>query len=193
MTAYLMYPLCYPGIRHIHHLTPRKANYLFLIVTLVCWFLYDIFGIFGYLTLFNTNEGGVILDYYPQNTLVLVANIALFVGILFTTQNALNPARYTIIQYIYAKEDIPYVIWVTLGIAVYFVAMFLSTLKGIVADAISSIGDALSPVLLFIIPPVLYIKTMKGSSFTRFIGPVILILLGILGTAYVFYSYFGEV
>lgn len=110
MTAYLMYPLCYPGIRHIHHLTPRKANYLFLIVTLVCWFLYNLFGIFGYLTLFNTNEGGVILDYYPQNTLVLVANIALFIGILFTTQNVLNPVRYATIQYIYPKEEIPYVV-----------------------------------------------------------------------------------
>ena len=53
-----------------------------IILIVICCILYFAFGLFCYLTMFDSNTGGLITSYYPQSNLRISAEFVLMMMIL---------------------------------------------------------------------------------------------------------------
>lgn len=192
MTAYSVYPLSYPGLNHIENLTPRTAYKLFFYCTFACWIIYLIFGELSYLTLFDINEGDLFLSYMPQNWLTVVANVILFIDILFTCPNMFNASRNIIIGMISTKKTPSNFAWIASGILINLSAIVIAMLGETPGLILSIIGDALSPIMIFVVPSILYLFLFspKTSSVFTYVLAIVVLIIGWVCTVYMIYSYF---
>ena len=149
-------------------------------------------GTFSYLTFFDENTGGVILDYYPSNTktnqvLMLVSHIFVFIYIMFTIPVVLNPSRYIILNYINKKDEFPLEIWSLIGITLSLISLLLANFPDKITDIIYNIADILTLSLLFIFPPILYLKGYGKSNKLHLVGAILEIILGVAVISFMLY------
>lgn len=190
--AYLFYPFAWPGLRHSRKPTVKNLLNAFNITILITFIIYTIMGTFSYLTFFDENTGGVILDYYPSNTktnqvLMLVSHIFVFIYIMFTIPVVLNPSRYIILNYINKKDEFPLEIWSLIGITLSLISLLLANFPDNITDIIYNIADILTLSLLFIFPPILYLKGYGKSNKLHLVGAIFEIILGAAVISFMLY------
>lgn len=190
-TAYLIAPVAFPGIQHVRNPTPRRLMRVFTLMIATCYILYTVLGLSSYFTFFDENEGGLILDYYPQTWYVTSAKVAITILMILSIPMVLNPSRFVTINMIWPCDHYPKAVWVAVGIVTYFFAVFCAFLDEPWATILSVTCDSFSPLLLFVVPSVLFLKGYKTSRKLHFVGCWFMIAAGIACTAYIFYSYFG--
>lgn len=190
-TAYLIAPVAFPGIQHVGCATPRRLTRVFTLMILACYVLYTVMGLSSYLTFFDENEGGLILDYYPKSWYVTSAKFAITVLMILSVPMVLNPARFVTINMVWRHDNYPKEVWITVGIVTYFLAVFCAFLDEPWATVLSVLCDAFSPILLFVLPSVLFLKGYKATRKLHMLGCCFMIIAGIAVTGYMLYSYFG--
>lgn len=179
MTAYLIYPLAYPGFNHLKNASYNKLNRISIVQTVIVGLLNYAFGLVNYLTLFESNTGGLILSYFPQGPVRIVGEIALVLMILFTIPVVISPIKYIILNCIATVRTIQYWIWIYLGIIIGVLCVFLSAVSGEISTYLGIISDILSPIVLYIIPTSLYLKACGKESMFHFCGAIFCIIVGI--------------
>lgn len=190
--AYLFYPMAWPGLRHSRKPTVNNLIKSFNVTILITYILYSIMGTFSYLTFFDENDGGLILDYYPTDSrtneiLLLVGHIFTFAYILLTIPVVMNPARYILLNIIDKKDSFPIEIWSLFGITLSLISLLLGNVSDDIQDIMFMITDLLTLTLLFIFPPILYLKAFGKSQILHLIGAIFEILLGIAAIAFMIY------
>lgn len=180
--AFNFHPLTYPGLRHVKCST--KQNLLNIVgVTMITILVnYIIVGTFSYLTFFDKNTNGIILDYYPENTksekiLAIIGQILCFGFILLTIPFRLNSCRYVILNTINNDTSFPPDIWIFLGIIISLLALSFANLTDEYLNILFVFSDAMACFLLFIFTPIFYLKT-NGTThrFNTFMSILFLII-----------------
>lgn len=190
--AYLFYPMAWPGLRHSRKPTIKNLSHAFYMTILITYILYSIMGTFSYLSFFDANDGGLILDYYPTNSrtneiLLLVGHIFTFIYILLTIPVVMNPARYILLNFIDKKDSFPIEIWSLIGITFSIISLLLGNVSDNIQDILFMVTDLLTLALLFIFPPILYLRAFGKSQALHFAGAIFEIILGIAAIAFMIY------
>ncbi|KAK8897992.1 hypothetical protein M9Y10_000237 [Tritrichomonas musculus] len=190
--AYLFYPFAWPGLRHARNSTVKGLTNMFAATIIIAFILYSIMGTFSYLSFFNENTGGIILDYYPSDTttneiLLIIGHIFTFVYILLTVPVVLNPARYILLNCINKRDSFPTEIWALIGITLSLISLFLANTPDRISDIIFIITDLLTLILLFIFPPIFYLRGFGTKNKLHFVGAIFEILIGLALISFMIY------
>ena len=187
LTAYLILPMSYPGLKHFRNLTVNNFLREYRTAMIIAWFVYNIVGLLSYFTFFELNTGALILSYYEDNDFTLVAQIALTIMMIFTCPVALNPVRYVLIDIFGHGSDFNSDVWCHVGICVMIIAMVISSLTGDVNFWVTTITNIRSPLVLFILPSILYLKACGKEKMRHFVLALIILALGLVAVAFVLY------
>lgn len=190
MTAYLVYPLAYPGLNHLRHATVKRLNALCIVLIAILWLLYYAFGLICYLTLFNKNKGGSILSYYPDGPLKTVAEVVLMLMIATTIPIVISPMRYIMINIYVKVTTIQYAIWVVIGIIIGLIGIVLIGAQGDFSTYLGLASDLLAPIVLWGLPAILYTKACGKQSIVHFIGAIFTICLCVAAIVFIVYMKF---
>ena len=149
-------------------------------------------GTISSLTFFDENTGGIILDYYPTDSkknelLLIIGHIFTFVYIMLTVPVVLNPARYILLNIINRKDTFPKDIWSLIGITLSLISLTLANAPADISDIIFIITDLLTLALLFIFPPVLYLRAYRTKNKLHLAGAIFEILVGIASISFMIY------
>lgn len=191
--AYLFYPFAWPGLRHSKNPSQKNLSITFYTVISVVFILYTIMGTFSYLTFFDENTGGIILDYYPYHTQsekiqLIIGHIITFIYILLTIPIVLNSARYILLNCIHKKDEFPLEVWAPVGITMSLVSLILANIADNISNVIYIISDILTLIQLFIFPPLLYLRGFGTRNKLHFIGSILEIALGIAAISFMIYA-----
>lgn len=190
-TAYLIAPVTFPGLIHITNSTPNRVMKTFTCVLLVCFVIYNIQGLFSYFTFFDLNEGGLILDYYPQTYYVASGKVAIIILMILSVPQVLNPARFVLINFIWKTYNYPKSVWIGVGICLYVIGVILSTLGMPWVFVMGFFVDTFAPTLLFMIPSILYLAAYRMTDLKHAVGAITMIVLGIGMLSFIIWSYYG--
>lgn len=182
--AFEFYPLTYPGLRDFQNSTPSNLYRTFIIVIFLIFVIYSIIGTFCYLTFFDRNNKGIILDYFPSDTKVekiflIIGRFVTFFFVINTIPFRLNACRYIILNTFNSTTSFPPEIWTFMGIVISLFALALSNLTSEYLDYLEIINNIMAAFLLYIIPPLLYIKAYKTSNRAMFCISILLLVIGI--------------
>jgi len=189
LTAYAVYPLSWPGPRHFSGVNFKSLLSIFKNLTFFCWVLYASFGTLAYFTFFDKNTGGLIISYYPFGFIRAAAEIALIFMIALTLPMQLNQARYNLMEAIFPAQTLSVHggSWVPLGVLAGLIATFLAASKGFMGSFMSMVGDISSPILIFLLPPIIYLKAIDDKPWYHVIGSIAFALFGIFYSGYIVY------
>lgn len=190
MTAYLVYPLAYPGLNHLRHATVKRLNLLAITLIVILWALYYTFGILCYLSLFDTNTGGAILSYFKKRPLKTVSEVVQMLMIATTIPIVISPMRYIMINIYVKVTTIQYAIWVVVGIIIGLIGIVLIGAQGDFSTYLGFASDVLAPVVLWGLPAILYLKACGRQNMFHFIGAIFTICLGIAAIVFIVYMKF---
>ena len=190
--SYLFYPFAWPGLRHAKNTTARNFTNMFFTTILISFILYSIIGTFSYLSFFDQNTGGIILDYYPMGTgtneiLLIIGHMFTFLYILLTVPVVLNPARYILLNIINMKDSFPKDIWSLTGITLSLISLILANMPENITDILFIITDLLTLLLLFIFPPVLYLRGYGTKNKFHFAGAIFEMIIGLALISFMIY------
>ena len=187
-TSYLIFPLAFPSFSHLKYSSFNQWKKIFLAMISFCFIYYSLMGIFCYLTYFDENEGGLIIIYYDiSNALRIVYNIGVFLLIVFSVPMFMNPARFLLLNLFYSTEDIPHSSWFFTGVSIAFIGLVVAHLSDSIYNIITYITDAITIVVLFLIPSFLYLKTFGYSDKFYGILSTFLLLVGFALFAFIIY------
>jgi len=190
ITAYSVFPISWPGVRHYDDLNYKSLISIFKIESLVCWVLYCTFGAVSYLTFFDKNTGGLILNYYPKGTMRLTGEVALALMIAFTLPIKINVARYSLMEIVFPVKSfiVDGNIWIPLGIVSTAISAFLSVTFGSIEKVMSIISQIASPSLVLLFPPILYLFSVPNKSFISTVGAMLHFIFGVTYITYILYQ-----
>lgn len=191
--AYLLYPFAWPGLRHSKNPTPRNLSKTFYVTIGACYVLYSLMGTFSYFSFFDENTGGIILDYYPSDTitdqiLLIIGHIATFIYIMLTIPNVLNSARYILLNTLHKKDEFPKDVWVPIGIMISFISLVLANITSGISNYIFIVRDLLTLVQLFIFPPIFYLRGYGTKNKLHFVCSILELILGVVAIGFIIYA-----
>ncbi|OHT15284.1 Transmembrane amino acid transporter protein [Tritrichomonas foetus] len=183
--AYVIFPFAWPGMRHSQQPTIKNITNVFKTIISIVFVSYLVMGIFSYLTFFDENTGGIIIEYYPNDTLSIIMKIVAIFFILFSCPLLLNNIRYIILNVIDKTDNFPKNIWSMMGVCITFIAVILANLTDKYMDVIYIIGDVFSSLLVFIFPATFYLRGFGRKVKFHFVMSIIVIIVGIICAVFV--------
>jgi len=190
LTAFTTYPNVWPGPRHYSLLSIEKLKKIFAWQSVLCWLLYTIFGTVSYLTLFDENEGGLILKYYPKGAMRFFAEASLVFMMAFTLPMTLNSCRYSILEIVSPIKsfEVDKRIWVPLGFLVTILSSMFAV-SSFLSNWLYLLGDVASPIMIFILPQILYLFSVPTKQPLPVFISICFILFGLFYILYVIRQY----
>lgn len=188
--AYNFYPFSWPGLRNHKEPSMKSLSNTFIFSIVTCYIIYALVGTFSYLTFFDTKTG-LIIDLYPSDTffekfLIIIGNIFTYIYILFTIPLRLNGCRYNLLNTIQKRSEFTPDVWGPTGIIVSLVALVLANSDVKIRNYLSSAGDVLTIILMFI-TTILYLRGYGTSIKLHLVGAILEAM--ILLAAFIFIIY----
>lgn len=190
--AYNLYPFPWPGLKHHKDPSMKSLSRTFIFSIVTCYFLYAIVGTFSYLTFFDTKTGSIIIDFYPSETfldklLIIIGNIFTFVYIALTIPFRINGCRYAILNAFYKKSEFPPDVWGPTGITVALIALALANSDAEVRNIISSLGDVLTIILMFV-SAVFYLRAYGTKNKLHLVGAILEAIITLAAFVFIIYN-----
>ncbi|OHT00052.1 Transmembrane amino acid transporter protein [Tritrichomonas foetus] len=192
LNAYPVMPISFPGLKHFRHLTVNRFLSNYIITMIICWIVYNLIGLLCYFTFFELNTGDLILSYYPNDALNGISQFSLAIMIIFTIPVTLNHIRFVFIDLISKGAEYNSSVWIQSGFIILLLAYVISCIQGKISFWISTITSIRSPLVLFILPSIFYIRAFKNTNKTHFALSIIILILGIASMFFVLYIPFYE-
>jgi hypothetical protein len=186
--AFYMYPLCYPGYKHLLGCTYNKSIYVIKANSIFLVIFYIFLGVIGYFTFFDSNEGEIIFSYYPDGLPKILANLTLILMMVFTIPSGFTHLKYKMAKGLAVEYEPPQLIQNFMGIG-FAVFICFSILFNDSIFPFLSIGlDITASIYGFVIPVIFYWKyfSFKASYLNSFYG-IILITFCLVQVCLVFY------
>lgn len=188
--AFNFYPLTYPGLRHVKNSTKSHLLTIIGMSMIAILISYIIVGLFSYLSYFDKNKIGVVLDYIPENSnsekiMAIIGHIISLGFILLTIPFRLNACRFVILNTINDSSSFPADIWTFLGIIISLLALVLGNLTEKYLNILFIFSDVMASFLLFMFSPLFYLKTngVRDNLF-NVIMSVLFLIIGVITTVF---------
>jgi len=190
ITAYAVYPLSWPGVRHYEEISYSNLITIFKKESVICFLLYSVFGTVAYFTFFEKNTGGLILSYYQSGFLRLSAEIVLIGMMALSLPLFINSSRYNLMEAIFPIKsfEVNNSIWVPLGIVSSFISAFLAISQGRAEIIINILGEVSPPLLVFVFPPILFLASDSHKTSLSKTSAWSFLMLGLLYLGFTLYN-----
>ena len=163
--AYHCHLNLFSSLAHLQNCTVKRAHRLCGAVELCCFCLYNLFGLFSYLNLFNGIGPGSSLEFYPNaNWFTTVATAGILVVLIISSPLMNWSCRISINGLIWKDKPWTNVRWVTIGGVICFSAAFLASTSEKIRLFFNIFGGLLMPVIEFLLPSIYYLKTRKENA-----------------------------
>lgn len=189
-TFYLSFPIAWPGLNNFKENSVKSLVKTFSLATIILFVIYNVMGIFSYFTFFNQNEGGIVFDYYENGWLKTTGYLSLIVSNILSIPFVMNPGRYLLIKQAFPIQDIPKNIWIFIGICEVIISLFISTTYTKFGTVLWIICDAFTPIILCVIPSLLFMKFFGKKHPLHFVLCIIDFIIGIVFTVILVALYF---
>jgi amino acid permease len=193
LTAYNIVPLAWPSPGDIKNATEKSLKITFLVVFLIMFIVYLCVGMSSYFCFFDSNEGELLLNLFPDHAITVVMKICLIISLTLSCPILFNHGRRLVISSVvgtHAKWNSTS--WFCIGFLVAITSFIFGEVTGPPYDAICFIADTVNPFMVFIIPSLLYLKGYGLKSWFHAIGAVIILIVGFCGVAIIWYGYFSS-
>ena len=158
------------------------------LVVAVSFVLYNAFGVFSYLYLFDDIGSGAVVEYYDKsNWFTKVTIIGVILIIVLGAPMMVMPTRNCLINLFWAppirKEDhrpVSTWVWILLGAGITLSATALTAISSNIVFFFDLVGGLLTPGFVFTMPSVFYLMKVKGTRWWEkfFAGVVIVASVG---------------
>eukprot|EP00040_Diaphanoeca_grandis_P023662 m.128999 g.128999 ORF g.128999 m.128999 type:complete len:505 (+) comp29370_c0_seq3:100-1614(+) len=169
-----------PTVRRVRHVTQGSLT--------ICWLIYTLIGIFGFLTFYTESSinGNLLLNYDVEESIIVAGRIAVFVVVLFSYPMLSHPCIASFDGLFFPDKPFSYIrrsieVFFIAG-ANYLIAFFVSDVS-LVLGLAGAIG---STAISFVLPALFYMRLHPSSFKSR--GKIMAILLLIVGILSLFIS-----
>lgn len=164
-----------PTRRRVEHVTMGSLS--------ICFFIYSILGVFGYLTFFTKDKvsGNILLNYDVDQPEIVVGRFAVTLVVMFSYPILAHPCINSVDALLFPKRDFSYqrragLVFVVVGIT-YIIAFFVTEVDLVLGIA----GSLGSTAISFVLPALFYIRLHPSPlRSSRKIMAVVLLILGII-------------
>lgn len=181
MTSYIAMPLNYPSLGNLSFPTQNRLLRAFSIAIFLSYIIYNLYGIFTYLAYFNNPPENYFLSQYES--LNFFGRICLTFVILSTLPCYLNQLRFLSVQIYSRNESMHVEIWTMTGIIVFMIGFLLSGFSKPYSTIINFIHEIAGELVIYLLPPLMYLKIFKKRSFLHLCGSIFLFLIGLFSIA----------
>ena len=174
----------------LHNPTRRRARIVMTLVVAVSFVLYNAFGVFSYLYLFDDIGSGAVVEYYDKsNWFTKVTIIGVILIIVLGAPMMVMPTRNCLINLFWAppirKEDhrpVSTWVWILLGAGITLSATALTAISSNIVFFFDLVGGLLTPGFVFTMPSVFYLMKVKGTRWWEKFFAAIVILASVGAT-----------
>ena len=190
-TAYLFQPISYPSISNLVNATEKRVNIVLFGTIILIWFLYFVFGLMEYFTLFDLNTGDVFFNYFDNDPIVVIAKCVLSFMMILSIVILSNPSRNVVmLSIVPQRKGKSTTVWIWLSILLFFVVLCLSQAGDMATLIIAMIVDFTAPLNMLTQPAIQYLLACRGDSSFLNVVAFIVGLLGVALTVFLFVQYF---
>ena len=155
-------------LQHLKNSTIRRGKRFCYSVIIVAFILYNLFGLFTYLDLFNTLGNGSSLEYYKGKYWLTIFTICGVIFVLIiSTPLVIWAARNSINMLIWKDKPMTNLRWICLGGGMCLLGSFLAASSDNVLLFFNVVGGLFTPTIIFLIPAIFYIKIIKNGPFIK--------------------------
>jgi amino acid permease len=179
--AFHCHPGAGPAIAKLVNPTRNRQYMTLAAVVGAGAFCYYVGGLLPYLTLGSIAKpikSQVIFDSYPQGSVFTYITEALYALFLLITTHLLLYAGRVALHDLISKQRPSYMFWLILGLVVLFAATVLAVLVQSISTMFDFIGGVTIAGIIYILPPMFYLKMCRGDSVIKMIIAIVLIPIG---------------
>lgn len=162
---------------------PYRGKLLSGLVVLISFILYNAFGIFAYLHLFDKLGAGAALEYYPlDNWFTKVTIFGVIVILILGGPMMVFPTRYAILDMLYGNKEVSTLTWNVTGALITLLATACACISNNIVFFFDLVGGLLTPGFVFTMPCVFYLKNVTEKRWYNIVICVIVIIISVAAT-----------
>lgn len=151
-------------LEHLNHCTRKRAHQLCAITVGISFLLYNCFGLFSYLDLFDKIGAGSSLEFYPRvNWLTKFTIVGVVIVLIVSSPLVIWAARISFINLIWKDKPASNFKWVMTGGTLLLLAAFLASSSEDVIFFFDIVGGFLTPTIEFVFPVLFFLKIQRGA------------------------------
>lgn len=155
-------------LEHMEEPTVKRGKKFSFYVVLASFILYNMFGIFTYLDLFNTLGNGSSLEYYKgKHWFTILTICGVIVVLVISTPLVIWAARNSINMMIWKDKPMTNFRWIALGAGMCLLGSFLAATSDNVLLFFDVVGGLFTPTIIFFFPALFFIKLVKNAPISR--------------------------
>lgn len=168
--------------------TRKRLRSMVSLVVFTSFVLYNSFGLFTYLHLFDKLGPGAAVEFYPiKNWFTLITVFGVIFIIVLGSPMMVWPTRNCIIDLFFApplrKEDhrpVSNLVWILIGAALTFLGTLCASASNNIVFFFDLIGGLLTPGFVFFLPSIFYLMNVSGIKWYEKVltGIVIIVSIG---------------
>lgn len=176
-------------LEHLNHCTRKRAHQLCAITVGVSFILYNCFGLFSYLDLFDNIGAGSSLEFYPNpNWLTKVTIIGVVIVLIVSSPLVIWAARISLINLIWKDKPATNRKWVLVGGTLLLLAAFLASSSEDVIFFFDIVGGFLTPTIEFVFPVLFFLKIQRGAPKWKVIVACVNLFFSVISIAACLYQ-----
>ena len=156
--------------------TVKRSRLLTIVVVFVSFFMYNGFGLFAYLHLFDQLGPGAALEYYPKNWFTIVTTIGVIIILILGGPMMVFPTRNSFIDLVFHRE-VNNIWWNVIGASIVLLATACACLSNNIVFFFDLVGGLLTPGFVFTLPAIFYLKNVpKLKIYHKIIAGIVIIM-----------------
>ena len=172
----------FSALKHFNN--PNKFRYRSLITFVIfsSFILYNLFGLFTYLHLFDKLGPGASLEYYPLNNWFTKLTIlgVIFILILGAPMMVF-PTRNSILGLFNIFKP-NWLQWNLIGFFLVYLATIFASISNNIIFFFDLVGGLMTPGFIFTLPSIFYLKIVKNIKWYEYIFTILTIICSIIAT-----------
>lgn len=183
--AYNCHINLFPTLYHLRNCTVKRARILSVLVVSIAFVLYNLFGVFSYLYLFDKLlSGKSALEYYDNKNWFTIATKLGVIFVLILSSPLVIWAARNSINNIFFKDPPTSKRWIIIGGSICMLAATIACISDKVVIFFDIIGGLFTPSIIFLMPTLFFLLNHKSAKwFEKSLAIVICIFTAIATVA----------
>ena len=179
-------------LEHLKNCTVRRAKLLSIYTIGIAFILYNLFGTFSYLDLFDKIKEGSALEYYPQgNLFTQITTVGVVCVLVPSAPIVIWACRNSINNLIWGTPPTN-LRWVLIGGVLCLGAELLASASDNILLFFDVVGGLFTPLLIFFMPAAFFLKNQKNAPKYKIIIAYFIAVFTIVAAAACTYKSFKE-
>ena len=178
-TSYNCHPNIFPTLEKLEN-NSRKRKMITMVIVAICAFaIYTSSGLFGYFTLFDAVLDPVAISYYPSGQTFTLVTEGLYTLLLALSVPLIFWSCRLSFNEIFFRSPFTTLRWNIIGISIVLLSGVIAVTVKAINTVFSIIGGVFSPLIVYLLPTVYYLRICKQRPFVLTFLAYFLFVFGI--------------